>query len=70
MDSPNISVKEATVENPYDIRHVQERLSHTTVDVLTRLDDRSLVSIEMQVMPQRHFVKRVFYYMASRYISG
>jgi predicted transposase/invertase (TIGR01784 family) len=65
-----ISVKEATVENPYDIRHVQERLSHTTVDVLARLGDRSLVSIEMQVMSQRYFAKRVMYYATSRYLSG
>jgi predicted transposase/invertase (TIGR01784 family) len=70
QDVLDISVDEATVENPYDIRHVRERLTHTTVDVLARLGDRSLVSIEMQVMPQRHFAKRVLYYATSRYQSG
>jgi predicted transposase/invertase (TIGR01784 family) len=69
-DVLGISIKEATVENPYDIRHVQERLSHTTVDVLARLQDESLVTIEMQVQPQRHFAKRALYYTASRYITG
>jgi predicted transposase/invertase (TIGR01784 family) len=70
QDILGMPVEEATVENPYDIRHVQERLSYTAVDVLARLGDESLVSVEMQVAPQKHFAKRALYYAASRYISG
>jgi predicted transposase/invertase (TIGR01784 family) len=69
-DVLGIPIKEATAENPYDIRTVQERLAHTTVDVLARLKDGSLVSVEMQIQPQKHFAKRTLYYAASRYVSG
>jgi predicted transposase/invertase (TIGR01784 family) len=69
-DILGIPLAQTTVENPYDVRYVQDRLSSTTVDVLARLKDESLVTIEMQVQLQRHFAKRALYYMASRYITG
>ncbi|MDR1015418.1 MAG: PD-(D/E)XK nuclease family transposase [Coriobacteriales bacterium] len=70
QDVLGLPVAEATVENPYDVRRVRERLAHTVVDVLARLGDGSLVTIEMQVQPQRHFAGRALYYAASRYVAG
>ncbi|MDR2106084.1 MAG: Rpn family recombination-promoting nuclease/putative transposase [Coriobacteriales bacterium] len=69
-DVLGIKTNEVTVENPYDVRHIKKRLAHTVVDVLVRLPTGCLVTIEMQVQPQKHYDKRALYYLTSRYASG
>jgi predicted transposase/invertase (TIGR01784 family) len=69
-DVLNIPIKSLTVENPYNVDHIKERLAYTVVDVLARLSDESLVTVEMQVQSQKHFSRRSLYYASSRYAAG
>jgi predicted transposase/invertase (TIGR01784 family) len=39
------------------------------LDVLAELDDGSKINIEMQVAPQKHYVKRSLYYWSSLYVE-
>jgi predicted transposase/invertase (TIGR01784 family) len=69
-DVLGIPIAGLTIENPYNIEHIEERLAHTIVDVLARLSDESLVTIEMQIQPRKRFLDRTAYYTSSRYTAG
>jgi predicted transposase/invertase (TIGR01784 family) len=74
-DMLGLEVSEVTIENPFDIRacfdeHGSPRLTHTEVDVLARLGDGSLVTVEMQVAYQSHYLSRALYLAASRFVKG
>jgi predicted transposase/invertase (TIGR01784 family) len=65
-----IPVTGLTIENPYTVDHIEKRLAYTIVDVLARLSDESLVTVEMQIQNQNFFVDRSLYYATSRYTAG
>jgi predicted transposase/invertase (TIGR01784 family) len=69
-DVLGIEPGDLTIEIPYDIHHLKDRLAYTVVDVRARLSDGSLASIEMQIQSKKNFAKRVLYYLFSRYVSG
>jgi predicted transposase/invertase (TIGR01784 family) len=69
-DVLGIKVNDIHIENPYDVAWIKERLSYTTVDVLARLPDRRLVTIEMQCLPQKSFDLRAAHYLSSRYVAS
>jgi predicted transposase/invertase (TIGR01784 family) len=69
-DVLKIPITDLTIENPYNVDRIKERLAYTIVDVLARLSDESLISIEMQIQSHRHFGRRSLYYVASRYTAG
>jgi predicted transposase/invertase (TIGR01784 family) len=69
-DVLGIPVTDVTIENPYNIQQIEERLTYTIVDVLARLEDGTLITLELQVTPQVSFAKRSAYYMSSRFVSG
>lgn len=74
-DILDINVEEVTIENPYNIdtyyQTTQEKqLLQTEVDVLARLKDQSLVTIEIQLRAQIYFKERALYYAAEKYISN
>jgi predicted transposase/invertase (TIGR01784 family) len=69
-DVLDIPLTDITIENPYNIHQLEKRLTYTTVDVLARLEDGTLITAEMQVTPQVHFAKRSAYYTTSRFVTG
>jgi predicted transposase/invertase (TIGR01784 family) len=69
-DVLGIKVDDIHIENPYDVAWVKERLGYTTVDVLARLPDRRLITIEMQCHPQASFDLRAAHYLTSRYVAS
>jgi predicted transposase/invertase (TIGR01784 family) len=63
------------IENPYDINTFKDNLKQgklykTEVDVLVRLSDNRLVSVEMQAQTETYLLERVLYYAASRYTAN
>jgi predicted transposase/invertase (TIGR01784 family) len=71
-DVLDFEVTAITLENPYDIRTFTNKdgkndLRHTEVDVLVRLKDERLVTVELQRQEQAFYVERSAYYLASRY---
>jgi predicted transposase/invertase (TIGR01784 family) len=69
-DVLGIEVDDIRIENPYDVAWVRERLGYTTVDVLARLPDGRLITIEMQCHPQKSFDRRAAHYLSSRYVAS
>jgi predicted transposase/invertase (TIGR01784 family) len=59
-------VKDLEILDPYNIPMLQG-MKNTCVDVKARLDDDTLVIIEMQVVNQRNFQKRILYNAAKNY---
>jgi len=38
--------------------------------VVARLNDKSLITIEMQVQPQKYYLERAHYYLVTQYASN
>ena len=74
-DILGLDVVEVTVENAYNIKTFYNEqgetgLQYTQVDVLTRLREGSLVSVEMQVCQQFWYRERALFYTAETYTSN
>ena len=74
-DVLDLGVKEVHVEDTYNIRTFYEeskkpKLGYTQVDVRARLDNDSLVTIEMQVRKKNWFRERALYYVNESYNSN
>jgi len=74
-DMLGLDVTEVSVENTYNIKNLYDGdkapiLRYTQVDVLARLRDGRLVTIEMQVYRQLWFRERALYYVAETYTSN
>ncbi|BDR55940.1 hypothetical protein KIMC2_05020 [Xylocopilactobacillus apis] len=68
-DMIGLNVVDVIIENPYNIRTFkvtedQQEFLETEVDVLARLDDGSLVTIELQVRREAHFIERSLHYLS------
>ncbi|WP_163654649.1 PD-(D/E)XK nuclease family transposase [Listeria sp. PSOL-1] len=76
QDILNLDVEDVTIDNPYSIETFykaskeENKLFYTEVDVLARLADGTLVTIEIQVNPQSYFKERALYYLADKYVSN
>ena len=75
QDIFEIEVESVQIETPYRIETFYElqkekTLTFTAVDVVARLTDKSLVTIEMQVSPQKYYAERAVYYVAEKYVSN
>jgi predicted transposase/invertase (TIGR01784 family) len=64
--SNNTKIKDLTIVDPYNIPMLKG-MKDTFVDVKAKLDDDSLVIIEMQVLNNEGFEKRVLYNAAKNY---
>ena len=74
-DILGLEVVEVTIENTYNIQSfyvegVHPELKYTQVDVLARLVDGRLITIEMQLHKQALFRERELYYVSENYISN
>ncbi|WP_317942703.1 Rpn family recombination-promoting nuclease/putative transposase [Carnobacterium maltaromaticum] len=74
-DILDLDIEEVMIENPYNIDTFyqatkEKQLLQTEVDVLARLKDQSLVTIEIQLRAQAYFKERALYYAAEKYISN
>ena len=74
-DILELGATDVTIENTYNIntfhrRNENSEIKSTQVDVLARLEDGSQVTIEMQVVQQRLFRKRAFFYATDIYRSN
>ena len=74
-DVLGLGVTEVHVEDTYNIRTFYEenkkpKLSYTQVDVLARLGNGSLVTIEMQVHKKTWFLERMVFYVNETYNSN
>lgn len=74
-DILELGATDVSIENPYNIdtfHRINEnpKIKYTQVDVLARLEDGSQVTIEMQVVQQRLFRKRAFFYVADIYTAN
>ena len=74
-DILDLEVMDVSVENTYNFgtfctMERNPKIRYTQVDVLARLADGSQVTIEMQVVPQKLFIRRAFYYAAEIYVSN
>ncbi|BDR55566.1 Rpn family recombination-promoting nuclease/putative transposase [Xylocopilactobacillus apis] len=74
-DMIGLNVVDVIIENPYNIRTFkvtedQQEFLETEVDVLARLDDGSLVTIELQVRREAHFIERSLHYLSEKYVSN
>lgn len=75
QDIFEIEVESVQIETPYRIDTFYElqkekKLTFTAVDVVARLTDKSLVTIEMQVNPQKFYAERSVYYVSEKYVSN
>jgi len=74
QDVYDIKVESVQIETPYSIDSFNqldhEKLAFTEVDVVARLSDNSLVTIEMQVQRQKYYTERALYYVANKYVSN
>lgn len=75
QDIFDIEVESVQIETPYRIDTFYElqkekQLTFTAVDVVARLTDKSLVTIEMQVNPQKYYAERSVYYVTEKYVSN
>ena len=75
QDIFEIEVESVQIETPYRIETFYElqkekTLTFTAVDVVARLTDKSLVTVEMQVSPQKYYAERTVYYVAEKYVSN
>ncbi len=61
-----VKIKDLTIVDPYNIPMIKG-VKDTFVDVKAKLDDNSLVIIEMQVLHHQGFEKRVLYNAAKNY---
>ncbi len=64
--SNNQKIKDLDILDPYNIPIIQG-IKNIYVDVKAKLDDNTLVIIEMQVVNQRNFQKRILYNAAKNY---
>ena len=74
-DILQLDIEEVTIENPYDISVFRKQLEtnkvfHTEVDLVARLQDQTIVTIELQINPQLYYCERAFYYLSQKYISN
>lgn len=74
-DILGLDVTEVTIENTYNIKTFYNEKKegdtrYTQVDVLARLRDGSLVTIEMQVLNQSWLRERILFYTAETYTSN
>ncbi|BDR55825.1 Rpn family recombination-promoting nuclease/putative transposase [Xylocopilactobacillus apis] len=71
-DLLDLDVESAKVGNPYNIRsfHKNSGLQVTEVDVIARLADGTLVTIEMQIAHKAFFIERLMHYLAEKYSSN
>ena len=74
-DILQLDIEEVTIENPYDIAVFRQELTqnkvfHTEVDLVARLQDQTLVTIELQINPQLFYRERSLYYLSQKYISN
>lgn len=73
-DIAGIDAESVKVIAPYNVdtysNNTEENgLNYTEVDLAATLPDRRQITIELQVAPQGHFNRRLFYYTAERYRS-
>jgi predicted transposase/invertase (TIGR01784 family) len=73
-DVLGFEVAAITIENPYSIEEFENAqgdpsLRSTEVDVLVRLADQSLVTVELQCQNQDFYIQRSAFYVASRFIG-
>ena len=65
-DILGLEVKDLEILNPFDISNFRsqnaEELQYTECDVCVRLDDNTMVVVEVQREPQKYFMERAVYY--------
>jgi predicted transposase/invertase (TIGR01784 family) len=73
-DVLGLEIEDITLESPYDICSYTDSqgssdLRTTEVDVLVRLGDQRLITVELQRQPQTFYIERSAYYLSSRYVK-
>ena len=75
QDLLGLEVSDVTIENPYNIDVFRKGFNanepyHTEVDLVARLQDQTLVTIEMQVSSQTYFLERSLLYLSEKFVSN
>jgi len=74
QDIYQIQVDSIHIETPYNIETFYElnnkKLAFTEVDVVARLSNKSVITIEMQVQRQKYYLERALYYLVTQYASN
>jgi predicted transposase/invertase (TIGR01784 family) len=69
-----LEVSAITIENPYSIEEFEDisgipTMRYTEVDILVRLADQRLATVELQRREQEFYVQRSAYYVARRFVG-